>query len=65
MTRLDALAYINNKKNGYISELVTEISQEFVDEFITIGFITYGYTLTAKTWKVTSLGKEFYTELKF
>lgn len=62
--RLNALAKVNNKGNGYMNELIPEIGQKFVDEFIAVGFIICGYTLTAKTWRVSELGKEFYAEIK-
>ncbi len=62
--RLKALAKVNNKGNGYMNELIPEIGQKFVDEFIAVGFIICGYTLTAKTWRVSELGKEFYAEIK-
>ncbi len=62
--RLNALAKINDKENGYMSELITEIGQKLVDEFIAVGFIICGYTLTAKTWRVSELGKEYYAEIK-
>lgn len=62
--RLAALAKVYEQRNGFMSDLVQEIGQKFVDEFIAVGFIICGYTIAAKTWRISELGKEFYTEIK-
>lgn len=52
-----ALKFIYGEKRGTIGDLQKKISKETVDKFISVGFIICGYTPTAKTWKLSSLGK--------
>ncbi len=52
-----ALRFIYGEKRGKIKDLQEKISKETVDKFISVGFIICGYTTTAKTWKLSSLGK--------
>lgn len=61
---LEALAYINDEKKGYISKLIERIGQKCVEEFVSVGFIICGYTRTAKTWRISKFGKEFYSEVQ-
>ena len=56
----NALETIYNKKRGTIKELTESITSEMVDKFISVGFIICGYTPTDKTWKISTLGKDFF-----
>jgi len=54
-----ALKFIYRKKSGTFTELKKEVDQNRIDEFISVGFIICGYTPSTKTWKISSLGKQY------
>jgi len=62
--RLEALKYVVENKNGFLTELQEQIGQEYVDEFSSLGFIHLGYTLTYATWGVTDSCKRYYKVVK-
>lgn len=59
--RYNAIRYIVANKYGYMDELIDEISQKYIDEFISLGFIHEGYTRKKKTWKCLELAKQYYS----
>lgn len=54
-----ALKFIYRKKSGTITELNNEVDQNRIEEFISVGFIICGFTPSTKTWKISSLGKQY------
>ena len=61
--RLNALKYIVKTKNGYVRDLVANIDN-YVDEFVSLGFVIKGYTWTDETWRVSELAKRYYSVVK-
>lgn len=55
-----ALRIIYNEKRGIIKDLLKSIPSEVIDVFISVGFITCGFTPNVKTWHISSLGQEYY-----
>lgn len=41
--RLKALKYISKTKRGYLHDLITNIGNDIIEEFIRVGFIYTGY----------------------
>jgi len=62
--RLEALKYVVENKNGFLTELKERIGQEYVEEFLSLGFIHEGYTWKKKTWKCLELAKRYYKIIK-
>ena len=62
--RLKALKYAVENESGVVDELIKEIGEGYVDEFLTLGFIRSGYTRHFKTWHITEHGKEYYNVVK-
>lgn len=54
-----ALKFIYHKKSGTFTDLRKRVTKELIDSFISVGFIICGYTPSAKTWKISTLGKEY------
>ena len=61
--RLNALRYVVKTKNGYVSDLNASIGN-FVDEFVSLGFVIMGYTWTKKTWRASESAKRYYSVVK-
>lgn len=62
--RLEILKYVTEEKSGIISELIEKFGKEIVNDFLSIGFLKSGYNREHKTWSVTNLCTEFYSEVK-
>lgn len=54
-----ALKALYMAERGTYSELVNVIDEDIINTFVNAGFISYGYTLKNKTWKLTKFGREF------
>lgn len=54
-----ALKFIYRKKSGTFRELNNKVDQNRIKEFISVGFIICGFTPSTKTWKISTLGKEY------
>ncbi len=65
MKREDKLALdeIYSRKRGLMPDLKRIVSQEIIDKLISVGFIICGYNKEAKTWRLSSLGEEYYEDL--
>ena len=61
---IKALEYICKTERGYRHELLEHVSEKLINQFEIVGFIHSGYTLKYRTWSVTSLGKQYYKEIK-
>ena len=62
--RRDGLKYCVQNDHGYLENLVSEIGESLVNEFIVLGFIYTGYTLEKETWGINPLGKRYYEMVK-
>lgn len=58
--RVNALSYVVSQKCGYVKDLLNEIKQAIVDEFVSLGFIIMGYTAESKTWRASSFAETYY-----
>ena len=56
---LTALKLLYISEFGTCNELQRLIDKKVIDSFANAGFISYGYTLKAKTWKLAKFGREF------
>lgn len=61
--RISALKSIYTSGWGYIKDLRTNIGEELLSEFISVGFIICGYTRTKKTWRISNLGRSYVRDL--
>ncbi len=61
--RISALKSIYTGGWGYIKDLRTNIGEELLSEFISVGFIICGYTRTKKTWRISNLGRSYVRDL--
>jgi len=62
--RLNALKYIYNEGNGYMSELMEQVGENYAEELIAVGFVICGYNPQVKTWRISEMAKEFYQEIR-
>ena len=62
--KLRALRYINRKRYGRLRRLRRRIGDDLMEEFLLLGFIHRGYTLTEETWGINHLGEEYYERVK-
>lgn len=58
-----ALQNIYRSGWGYFNELQENIDEEILSEFLSVGFIICGYTRTRKTWRISSLGRNYVEDL--
>ncbi len=63
-SRMGALRIINSLGCGYMTTLKSRVEESLIEEFISVGFIVCGYTRANKTWRISELGKNFYSELQ-
>lgn len=61
--RETALRYIYAKKKGYMWEFKRIVSSEQVEELKRVGFISTGFSPSLSTWRITSLGEQFCSEI--
>lgn len=61
--RTSALKNIYTSGWGYIKDLRTNIGEELLSEFISVGFIICGYTRTQKTWRISNLGRSYVRDM--
>lgn len=62
--RINALSYIVNKKYGFVHELLEQVKESIVREFVSLGFVIMGYTTNDKTWRVSDFAVSFYDVVK-
>ena len=61
MTQETALGIVYNEQSGEISSLRTQLSNEVVDQFELVGFITRGVdSQSENTWKITETAKRIF-----
>ena len=64
MTQEMALDFVYNKQSGEISELRDKISEDVVNQFELVGFITRGVdSQSENTWKVTETAQKIFTTM--
>lgn len=61
--RASALKNIYNSGWWYIKDLRTNIGEDLLSEFISVGFIICGYTRTKKTWRISNLGRSYVRDM--
>ncbi|MEI8271562.1 MAG: hypothetical protein WCG08_02980 [Paludibacter sp.] len=64
MTQEMALNFVYDKQSGEISELRNEISEDVVNQFELVGFITRGIdSQSENTWKITETAQKIFTTM--
>lgn len=60
----NVLALAVKKERGYLKDLkcVDKTGGEQVEKFASAGFIKMGYTPTEKTYAITDLGREYFSD---
>ena len=64
MTQEMALNFVYDKQSGEISELRNQISEDVVNQFELVGFITRGIdSQSENTWKITETAQKIFTTM--
>lgn len=57
--RVIALSYVVNKSYGYVRELLANVRESIVQEFVSLGFVIMGYTSDEQTWRASTSASDF------
>lgn len=58
-----SLGYVCKTNRGYVSDLVTNVGVNCMEDFESAGFITKGMTLKNDTWRKTDMADKYYKDV--